>query len=138
MSAGERLPVEVERRYGAQILEALANTELLTFFVSNRHDQIRCGTVGPAIPGYEVKVVDENDLTVPQGEIGELVVSGSTAAIGYWNQREKSTSTFRGPWTYPGDKGFLDSEGNFHYSGRRDNMLKVSGNRVRLVRSSPC
>ena len=68
---------------------------------------------------------DGND--VPQGEIGEMIVDGASAANGYWNQREKSRMTFRGPWTWTGDKYYIDEEGIYHYCGRSDDMFKVSG-----------
>ena len=84
----------------------------------------------PPVPGYEVIVVDEQGGPVGHGEIGELWVSGPSAAVAYWNQRQKSLLTFQGPWTRTGDKYFIDEDGFYVYCGRTDDMLKVSGNWV--------
>ncbi|MGQ9370427.1 benzoate-CoA ligase family protein [Azospirillum sp. ST 5-10] len=134
VSAGEALPEDVgrrwEQRYGVPILDGLGSTEMLHIFLSNRRGDVRYGTSGRAVPGCRVKVVDDEGAEVPVGELGELVVSAPSAAIGYWNQREKSLKTFRGPWTHTGDKYYKDADGYFHYAGRIDDMLKVSGNWV--------
>ena len=100
---------------------------MLHIFISNRADDVKYGTSGKPVPGYEAMVVDEHDRPVPHGELGELVVKGPSAADGYWNQREKSRRTFRGDWTYTGDTYTRDAAGYFRFHGRRDEMLKVSG-----------
>ena len=81
----------------------------------------------PSVPGYEVRLVDEKGGDVPDGELGEMLVSGPSAADGYWNQREKSRSTFEGGWTRSGDKYTRDADGFYTYQGRTDDMFKVSG-----------
>ncbi len=134
ISAGEALPAEVgkrwEQRFGAEILDGVGSTEMLHIFLSNRPGNVHYGTSGTPVPGYSARLVDENDQPVPQGEVGELLISGPTAADGYWNQRAKSLHTFMGPWTRTGDKYYQDAQGIFHYCGRSDDMLKVSGNWV--------
>ncbi|MFT8243705.1 benzoate-CoA ligase family protein [Roseomonas sp. BN140053] len=131
VSAGEALPEHVGLRWreitGVDILDGIGSTEMLHIFVSNRPDDIRYGTTGKAVPGYELRVVDENGRDVPDGEPGELLVRGPTAAEGYWNQRSKSRRTFCGEWTCTGDKYVRDAEGYYRYQGRADDMLKVSG-----------
>jgi 4-hydroxybenzoate-CoA ligase len=99
---------------------------MLHIFVSNRQGKVRYGSSGTPVPGYEAQLLDEDGALVPQGEIGELVVKGSSAAQGYWLQREKSRRTFRGEWTHTGDKYRLGEDGNY-YCGRTDDMFKVSG-----------
>jgi benzoate-CoA ligase len=130
-SAGEALPPEVGRRWfehtGVDILDGLGSTEMLHIFLSNRPGEVRYGSTGKPVPGYEIRLVDENDKPVAQGEIGELQVSGPTSAAYYWNNREKSRTTFLGQWTRSGDKYTEESDGYFIYSGRNDDMLKVSG-----------
>jgi acyl-coenzyme A synthetase/AMP-(fatty) acid ligase len=79
------------------------------------------------VPGYDLKIVDDNGAQVKRGEMGELLVRGPTSAIMYWNNREQSRSTFLGEWTRSGDKYIEDDEGYYVYCGRRDDMLKVSG-----------
>ena len=131
VSAGEALPAEIgaawERRFGAPILDGLGSTEMLHIFLSNREGDVRYGTSGTAVPGYRLKLVAENGEPAAPGEIGELWVSGDSSAVAYWNQREKSLSTFHGPWTRTGDKYVVDAEGYYRYCGRTDDMLKVGG-----------
>lgn len=134
VSAGEALPEEVgnrwTRRFGADILDGVGSTEMLHIFLSNRPGEVRYGTSGMPVPGYQARLVDEAGIDVPEGEVGELLISGPSAAEGYWNQRDKSLNTFIGRWTCTGDKYYLDADGYYHYCGRADDMLKVSGNWV--------
>ena len=131
ISAGEALPADIGRRWksmvGIDILDGIGSTEMLHIFISNRVDDIRYGTSGKPVPGYEAHVLDEHGRPVPNGEAGELVVRGPSAAEGYWNQREKTRKTFRGEWTHTGDTYTRDADGYFRYQGRADEMLKVSG-----------
>jgi 4-hydroxybenzoate-CoA ligase len=131
ISAGEALPVHVGERWratvGIDVLDGIGSTEMLQTFVSNRPGDIRYGSSGKPVPGYEVKIVDENGHDQPPGAIGELIVRGPSAGEGYWNQRAKSRRTFAGEWTYTGDKYLCDDQGYFHYCGRTDDMFKVSG-----------
>jgi benzoate-CoA ligase len=130
-SAGEALPAELGRRwtahFGSEILDGIGSTEMLHVFLSNRRGDVRYGSTGLPVPGYRVRVIDEAGAPVAPGEIGELQVDGPSAAIGYWNNREKSRGTFLGPWTRCGDKYTVDAEGYYTYVGRIDDMLKVGG-----------
>ncbi len=134
VSAGEALPAEIgqrwESRFGVEILDGLGSTEMLHIFLCNPPGQRRYGTTGRPVPGYELMIVDEDGQPLGDGEIGELVVRGPSSAIGYWNQREKSQHTFRGAWTYTGDKYSREPDGYYVYAGRADDMMKVSGNWV--------
>jgi len=131
LSAGEALPEDVGRRwsslFGVDIVDGVGSTEMLHIFLSNRPEEIAYGTSGKPVPGYEVRLVDETNEDVDDGEVGELLVNGTTAAVGYWNQREKSRRTFEGVWTRTGDKYIRDADGYFTYCGRTDDMFKVSG-----------
>ena len=131
VSAGEALPEGIgkdwEDRFGIAILDGLGSTEMLHIFLSNRVGAVRYGTSGTPIPGYELKVVNEEGAPSEIGELGELWVRGGSSAIAYWNQRAKSLDTFHGPWTRTGDKYTVDEDGFFQYCGRTDDMLKVSG-----------
>jgi len=131
ISAGEPLPEHVGQRWrdkvGVDILDGIGSTEMLHIFLSNRADDLRYGTTGKAVPGYELRIVDEAGADVADGEAGELVVRGPSAAEGYWNQREKSRRTFRGEWTHTGDTYTRDDLGYYRYCGRQDDMLKVGG-----------
>jgi benzoate-CoA ligase len=131
VSAGEALPPEVGRRWlahtGVDILDGLGSTEMLHIFLSNRPGQVRYGTSGKPVPGYDIRLVDEHGAPVAKGDIGELQVAGPTSAAFYWNNREKSRNTFIGSWTRSGDKYIESDDGYFTYCGRADDMLKVSG-----------
>jgi benzoate-CoA ligase len=131
VSAGEALPEDIGRRwldrYGVDILDGIGSTEMLHIFLSNRSGEVKYGTTGKPVPGYDVKLVDDDGGPVKKGEMGELLVRGPTAAVMYWNNREQSRTTFMGEWTRSGDKYIEDEQGYFAYCGRRDDMLKVSG-----------
>lgn len=131
ISAGEALPKEVgekwEQRFGAAILDGVGSTEMLHIFLSNHPGKVHYGTSGQAVPGYQLRLVDDNGDGVNEGDIGELLVNGPSACMAYWNKREKSLDTFNGHWTYTGDKYYCDSDGYYHYCGRTDDMFKVSG-----------
>jgi benzoate-CoA ligase len=132
VSAGEALPPDVGRRfsdrYGVDILDGLGSTEMLHIFLSNRAGEVMYGTTGKPVPGYEVRLVDDDgNVITARGEMGELQVRGPTGAVMYWNNREQSRATFLGEWTRSGDKYVEDENGNYVYCGRRDDMLKVGG-----------
>jgi 4-hydroxybenzoate-CoA ligase len=112
---------------GVDILDGIGSTEMLQTFLSNRPGDIRYGSTGKPVPGYEVRIVDESGGEVADGEIGELMVRGPTAGEGYWNQRAKSRRTFAGEWVLTGDKYLRDADGYYHYCGRTDDMFKVNG-----------
>ena len=131
VSAGEALPPQIAKsfkeRTGLDILDGIGSTEMLHIFLSNRPKDFRYGTTGKAVPGYELRLVDEQGDPVKQGELGELEISGPTSAMYYWNNRAKSRSTFTGAWTKSGDKYTEDADGYYAYGGRTDDMLKVGG-----------
>ncbi len=130
-SAGEALPAEIGKKwsaaYGCDILDGIGSTEMLHIFLSNRPGAVRYGTTGQAVPGYALRVVGDDGRECATGEIGELQISGPSAALMYWNNRSKTKSTFAGEWTKSGDKYTRDAEGYYTYGGRSDDMLKVGG-----------
>jgi benzoate-CoA ligase len=134
VSAGEALPREVGERFSAQvgcdILDGLGSTEMLHIFLSNRSGAVRYGTSGTPVPGYEMAIRDEHGQPVAVGDIGDLYIKGPSAALLYWNSRDKSTATFQGEWVKSGDKYTVDVDGFYSYAGRSDDMLKVSGQYV--------
>ena len=131
VSAGEALPPQIAKSFkekaGLDILDGIGSTEMLHIFLSNRPKEFRYGSTGKAVPGYELRLVDEQGKPVKQGELGELEISGPTGAMYYWNNRAKSRSTFTGSWTKSGDKYTQDADGFYVYGGRTDDMLKVGG-----------
>jgi benzoate-CoA ligase family protein len=131
VSAGEALPNDLGRRwserYGVDILDGLGSTEMLHIFLSNRIGDVHYGTTGKPVPGYDIRLVDDDGALVKPGELGELQVRGPTSAMMYWNNRDQSRTTFLGEWTRSGDKYIEDKDGYYVYCGRRDDMLKVGG-----------
>jgi benzoate-CoA ligase len=131
-SAGEALPRDIGERwtaqFGCEIIDGIGSTEMLHVFLSNRPGDVRYGTTGKAVSGYEVQLRDEDGSVITgPNQIGDLYISGPSAALLYWNNRAKSRDTFQGEWTKSGDKYTRDPEGYYTYAGRNDDMLKVSG-----------
>jgi benzoate-CoA ligase len=130
-SAGEALPADIGKRwtehFGVEILDGIGSTEMLHIFLSNRPGEVRYGTTGKPVPGYHIRLINEDGNLTATGELGELQISGPSSAVQYWNNRAKSLDTFVGAWTRAGDKYSVDADGYYTYGGRSDDMLKVSG-----------
>ena len=130
-SAGEALPRELHRRwleaFGVEVLDGIGSSEAYHIYISNRPGAGRPGTLGQVVPGYSARVVDEHGHELPDGETGRLFVTGDTAALMYWNAREKSVETFAGDTVMSGDLFTRDADGFFAYRGRADDLLKVGG-----------
>ena len=130
-SAGEALPADLGERftahYGVEIIDGIGSTEMLHIFLSNIPGKVRYGTTGWPVPGYAVELRGDDGLNVPDGDTGDLYIQGPSAALMYWANREKSRETFQGAWTKSGDKYVRNADGTYTYSGRSDDMLKVSG-----------
>jgi benzoate-CoA ligase len=130
VSAGEALPAALlqrwQERVGIDILDGIGSTEMLHIYISNRPGNVRPGTSGAPVPGYEVEIRGEDGRLLPAGEMGDLFVKGPSMALGYWNRRAMTQATFRGEWLRTGDKYRLD-DGSYVYCGRSDDLLKVGG-----------
>jgi benzoate-CoA ligase len=130
-SAGEALPADLgerfRRHFGVDIVDGIGSTEMLHIFISNLPGRVRYGSTGWVVPGYAVELRGEDGAPVPDGEIGDLYIQGPSAAMMYWGNRAKTRETFQGGWTKSGDKYVKNDDGSYTYSGRSDDMLKVSG-----------
>jgi benzoate-CoA ligase len=130
-SAGEALPAEIGQRftqhYGVEIIDGIGSTEMLHIFLSNIPGRVRYGTTGWPVPGYEIQLRGDDGGPVSDGEPGDLYIHGPSAAMMYWGNRAKTRETFQGGWTKSGDKYVRNADGTYTYSGRSDDMLKVSG-----------
>ena len=135
-SAGEALPSELGERFtahfGVEIIDGIGSTEMLHVFLSNRPGQVRYGTTGWPVPGYDIELRGDDGRSVAvnadgSSETGDLYIQGPSAALMYWANRDKSRETFQGAWTKSGDKYVRNVDGSYTYSGRSDDMLKVSG-----------
>jgi benzoate-CoA ligase len=131
VSAGEALPVEIferfHRRFGLEVLDAIGSTEMLHMFLSGRPGRIRPGSCGTPLEHYDAKIVDDEGRELGTGEIGNLWVRGQSAFSHYWNKPEATAGAKRGDWVVTSDKFQRDADGFYHYCGRADDMLKVSG-----------
>jgi 4-hydroxybenzoate-CoA ligase len=131
ISAGEALPAQIGKRWaavtGVDILDAVGSTEMLHAYLSNRPGAVRYGSCGRAVPGYDVRLVDEDGADIEGAGAGELLVRGESMADGYWNQREKTHRTFLGEWAVTGDCYTRDADGIYTFCGRTDDMFKVCG-----------
>ena len=131
MSAGEPLPVGVWNDWkdttGIEILDTIGCTETYHTFMANRQGEVRPGSSGKPIAGYDVRLVDDEGKDVLDGVIGNLMVRGESTALFYLHQSEKTRHTFRGEWLFTGDQYLRDKDGFYWHQGRADDMLKVGG-----------
>jgi len=131
VSAGEALPARIGERWaaitGVEILDGVGTTEMLHIFLSNRPGAVRHGGSGRAVPGYDLRLIDETGADIVGAGAGELLVRGESMADGYWNQRPKSRRVFQGEWLATGDRYTRDADGFYQYRGRTDDMIKVGG-----------
>jgi benzoate-CoA ligase len=131
VSAAEPLPAEIFRRwkerFDIEILDGLGSTEVLHIYLSARAGEVRPGSSGTPVPGYDIRVVDADGEEVSAGTVGDLLVSGDSRAVGYWNRPELTADRMRGRWFVTGDKYSVDADGYYWYAGRADDMFKVSG-----------
>src|SRR6266850_270600 len=134
VSAGEALPAAIyqrfKERFGVEILDAIGSTEALHMFIANRPGAVRPGSSGQILPGYEARILDENEQPVADGQVGSLLIKGDSVCSHYWKQPEKTRETIRDGWLRTGDKYCRDADGYYWYAGRSDDMLKVKGSWV--------
>jgi benzoate-CoA ligase family protein len=130
-SAGEALPAALYQRwtshFGVDILDGIGMTEMLHIFLSNQPGEVRPGTTGVAVPGYDLRIVDEAGQDVPAGTPGTLLVRGASAATGYWSRYDASRQVYQGEWLRTGDTYVRDAGGYYSCLGRTGDMLKASG-----------
>ncbi|HLG69341.1 MAG TPA: benzoate-CoA ligase family protein [Chloroflexota bacterium] len=130
-SAGEALPAAIyqrwKERFGHEILDGIGSTEVLHIFISNRAGQVRPGSSGQIVPGYEAKLLDDDGNPAPEDEPGNLWVKGDSTCAYYWNKHQQTKDTISGHWIRTGDKYLRDADGFFTMQGRSDDMLKVGG-----------
>lgn len=142
ISAAEPLPEETfeawSRHYGLEILEGLGSTEVLHIYVSNYADDLCKGASGKRVPGYEVELRDVEDKVVAPGESGAMWVRGDSQAPFYWNQPDKTAETMREDWIYTGDRFTMDEDGFYHFAGRADDLIKVSGQWIHPLEIERC
>jgi benzoate-CoA ligase family protein len=131
LSAGEALPAELYtrwmERFGVEILDGIGSAEMFHIYITNRLGDVKLGSLGRVVDGYETQIVDAEGRELPTGEMGTLRVKGDSAALCYWRAHEASKATFAGDWCTTGDQFHVDENGYFWYHGRSDDMLKVGG-----------
>jgi benzoate-CoA ligase len=131
LSAGEALPPELyhrwQKRFGVEILDGIGSAEMFHIYISNRVGDVRPGSLGKLVPGYEAEIRGEGGALVRPGDVGTLWVKGDSAALCYFQAHERSKEVLRGDWVSTGDQFRQDAEGYFYYAGRADDLLKVDG-----------
>jgi benzoate-CoA ligase len=130
-SAGEALPHDLHERwdhaFGVPIIDGIGSAESFHIYISNHPGDIRPGSLGKLVPGYEAKLVDDDELPVAQGDVGTLWLKGDSAALYYHGAYEKSKQHLRGGWIVSGDKFRQDGDGYWYYEGRGDDLIKSGG-----------
>ena len=125
------MPVELYERwtktFGVEIYDGIGSAEMFHIYITNRPGDVKPGSLGRIVDGYEAKIVNAEGAEVRMGEMGTLRIKGNSTALCYWNAREKSEETFAGDWCTTGDQFHVDADGYYWYHGRTDDMLKVSG-----------
>lgn len=129
--AGEALPVVLHERwnerFGIELLDGLGTAEMWHIFLSNTPGKVRCGSLGKVVPGFEIRLCNEQGQPVPVGEPGWMWVKGGALANGYWHRPEHNKEAFVGAWYRSGDLLRRDEDGYFYYCGRSGDFFKVSG-----------
>ena len=143
LSAGEALPAELYERWkarwpDAEILDGIGSAEMFHIYITNRLGDVKLGSLGRLVEGYEARIVTPEGDDAPPGEIGRLHVKGDSTALCYWGDQDKSRETFRGPWCITADLFRCDENGYFYYEGRADDMLKVRGQFVSPLEIEDC
>jgi len=131
LSAGEALPAELYQRWvertGVEILDGIGSAEMFHIYITNYPGDVKLGSLGKLVPGYQARIVDPEGAEVATGDVGTLHIKGASAALCYWQDREKSRKTFHGDWCLTSDQFRKDENGYFYYCGRADDLLKVGG-----------
>ena len=131
VSSGEALPPAIfdawAERFGLELVEVVGSTEALHDFIANRPGEARRGSAGRLVPGFDARLVDNDDAPVPAGVVGHLLIKGETTSPYYWNRLDRTRATMQGDWLRTGDMFSRDADGFFYFAGRSDDMLKVAG-----------
>src|SRR6266852_1605647 len=137
ISAGEALPAQLgedwQRTFGVEVLDGIGSTEMLHMFMSNHEGEVRYGSSGKLLRGYQARLIDHEGVTTPRGEIGNLWIRGGSAAIGYWQRPETTAETFVDGWVRTGDLYRRDADGFWWHMGRSDDCFKPTGQWVSPV-----
>jgi acyl-coenzyme A synthetase/AMP-(fatty) acid ligase len=130
-SAGEALPDTLYNRwkdtFGVELLDGLGTAEMWHVFVSNAPGDVKPGTLGKVVTGFELKACDDEGREVPTGDVGRLWVRGDSLGLGYWESPEQTADAFRGEWFVGGDLVSIDKDGYVTHRGRADDAIKVKG-----------
>ena len=131
VSAGEKLPERIFREWkeltGLDILDGIGSTEMLHMFFSNRREEIRPGSSGREVPGYEARLLDQEGREIEGAGTGSLFIKGASACAGYWDEPSKTAEAMRDGWVRTGDIYRRDREGRYWFEGRGDDLFKVKG-----------
>jgi long-chain acyl-CoA synthetase len=135
ITGGASMPVEVlhgfEQAFGAKVLEGYGLSETSPVACSNHPDMERkAGSIGTPIEGVEMRLVDEDDNPVAQGEVGEVAIRGHNIMKGYWRRPEATEEAMRGGWFHSGDMARVDEDGYFYIVDRKKDLIIRGGYNV--------
>ena len=137
ISAGEALPAQLgedwEKTFGVEVLDGIGSTEMLHMFMSNHEGDVRYGTSGKLLRGYEARLIDHEGAQTGPGEAGNLWIRGDSAALRYWQRPETTAETFVDGWVRTGDLYVRDADGFWRHMGRSDDCFKPTGQWVSPV-----
>ncbi|MGM0539247.1 MAG: benzoate-CoA ligase family protein [Thermodesulfobacteriota bacterium] len=131
LSAGEALPLVVfehwKKKFGLEIINGVGSSDVGAIYMSNQPGQVQPGSSGRILSGFEARLLDDGSQEVPKGETGTLWIKNKGTTPGYWNKHTKTQQVICHDWFCTGDRFFEDDQGNYHYAGREDDMLKPGG-----------
>ncbi|MBX3413724.1 MAG: long-chain fatty acid--CoA ligase [Pirellulales bacterium] len=131
ISGGAAMPVEVMNQFeattGVPIYEGFGLTETTVSVCINRPDHRKIGSIGQPFEGVEMKIFDEADQELANGEVGEVVIRGPNVMRGYLNKPEETAEALRNGWFHTGDLGYRDDEGFFFIVDRKKDMIIKGG-----------
>ena len=134
ISGGESLPPSIltqfKEEFGIELLNGIGSTESATWYIVTKPGRARPGSTGEAIPGIEIKIVDEQGRELPAGEVGELLVKADSSSPCYWNKHDLTKKTMVGEWLRTGDQFSCDEDGYYWFEGRVDDVIKAGGIKV--------
>jgi 2-aminobenzoate-CoA ligase len=120
---------EVKNFFGCEVLNHMGCTELHHAFISARFGQVKPGALGLPVPGYDVRIVDDNGRDLPPNEVGHLVVIGPTGTR-YWRREKEQAESVKNGWNYTGNLAYKDADGFFWFVSRSDDIIKTAAYRV--------
>lgn len=121
---------EFEKEFGIEVLEGYGLTEGTVASTLHRRGERKIGSIGPALPGQEIKIVDDKSRELPPGQVGHIIVKGENVMVGYLGKEDETCKTIKDGWLWTGDIGYKDEEGYFYIVDRSKDMIIKGGENI--------